>query len=253
MSRRTAGLDVAVSHAKAFLAQLDDRPVAARGDASAVRQLLGAPLPETGEDPAAVIEGLAVGAEPGLVAGAGPRHFGFVIGGSLPAALGADWLVSAWDQCAAFHALSPAATAIEEITAGWVLDLLGLPAECGVGFVTGAQAANTTGLAAARHAVLARAGWDVSRDGLIGAPRIRVVCGGQAHTTVYAALRLLGLGEASAARVAVDDQGRMRPEALAETLAAGTGPAIVCAQAGNVATGAFDDLDVIAGDRKSVV
>lgn len=246
MSRRTAGLDVAVAHAEAFLARLDDRPVAARGDASTVRELLGVSLPETGEDPAAVIEALAVGAEPGLVASAGPRHFGFVIGGSLPAALGADWLVSAWDQCAAFHALSPAASAIEEITAGWVLDLLGLPAASSVGFVTGAQAANTTGLAAARHSVLARAGWNVARDGLIGAPRIRVVCGAQAHTTVYAALRLLGLGESSATRVAVDDQGRIRPGALADTLADGTGPVIVCAQAGNVATGAFDDFEAIA-------
>lgn len=250
MSRRTVGLDVAVAHAEAFLAQLDERVVAARGDASAVRELLGVPLPETGEDPAAVIEALAVGAEPGLVASAGPRHFGFVIGGALPAALAADWLVSAWDQCAAFHALSPAAAALEEITAGWVLELLGLPADAGVGFVTGAQAANTTGLAAARHAVLARAGWDVSRDGLIGAPRIRVVCGAQAHATVYAALRLLGLGESSAIRVAVDDQGRMRPDALADTLAGtraeATGPVIVCAQAGNVATGAFDDFEAIA-------
>lgn len=243
---RTAALRTAAAHAEAFLSELDDRPVAARTDASAIRDNLGGRLPEDGEEPAAVVAALAAGADPGLVASAGPRHFGFVIGGALPAALGADWLVSAWDQCAAFHSLSPAAAAIEEITAGWVLDLLGLPPDASVGFVTGAQAANTTGLAAARHAVLARVGWDVSRDGLTGAPRVRVLCGEQAHVTVYAALRLLGFGEAAAVRVAADGQGRMRPEALRAELAADDGPVIVCAQAGNVATGAFDDLQAIA-------
>lgn len=243
---RTAGLPAALARAEAFLSGLDDRPVAARADASAVRATLGGPLPAHGEDPAAVIDALAAGAEPGLVASAGPRHFGFVIGGALPAALAADWLVSVWDQCAAFHSLSPAAAAIEEVTAEWVLDLLGLPPSASVGFVTGAQAANTTGLAAARHTVLARAGWDVRRDGLIGAPRIRVLCGEQAHVTIHSALRLLGIGESTAVRVSADVQGRMRPDALDEALGRGAGPAIVCAQAGNVATGAFDDLDAIA-------
>ena len=127
MPDRPAGLRAAAEHAEAFLATLDERPVAARADASAVRSALGGPLPERGEDPAAVIEALAAGAEPGLVATAGPRHFGFVIGGALPAALAADWLVSTWDQNAAFHSLSPAAAAIEEISSAWVLDLLGLP------------------------------------------------------------------------------------------------------------------------------
>ena len=171
MPDRTAGLRAAVEHAEAFLATLDERPVAARADAAAVRSSLGGPLPEFGEDPATVIDALATGAEPGLVATAGPRHFGFVIGGALPAALAADWLVSAWDQNAAFHALSPAAAAIEEITSAWTLELLGLPDTASVGFVTGGQGANTTCLAAARNAVLAGAGWDVERDGLIGAPR----------------------------------------------------------------------------------
>src|SRR6185312_9254394 len=168
MRDRTAGLSAAAQHARDFLDGLDDRPVAARVDAEAVRDVLGGPLPEHGEDPAAVIDALAAGAEPGLVATAGPRHFGFVIGGALPAALAADWLVSAWDQNAAFHALSPAAAAIEEITAAWTLELLGLPATASIGFVTGGQGANTTCLAAARNAVLARVGWDVERDGLIG-------------------------------------------------------------------------------------
>src|SRR4051812_44136125 len=175
MVDRTTGLRAAAQHAEAFLATLDDRPVAARADASSVRGVLGGPLPEHGEDPAIVIDALAAGAEPGLVATAGPRHFGFVIGGALPAALAADWLVSAWDQCAAFHSLSPAAAAIEQIASAWTLDLLGLPDTASVGFVTGGQGANTTCLAAARHAVLAGAGWNVERDGLIGAPAVRIL------------------------------------------------------------------------------
>src|SRR5215475_8386547 len=183
MPDRSAVLHAAAQHAESFLATLDVRPVAARADASAIRSALGGPLPENDEDPAAVIDALAAGAEPGLVATAGPRHFGFVIGGAVPAALAADWLVSAWDQNAAFHALSPAAAAIEEIASEWTLELLGLPGSASVGFVTGGQGANTTCLAAARYAVLARAGWDVERDGLIGAPSVRIFCGEQAHAT----------------------------------------------------------------------
>ena len=243
---RTRGLSAAAAHAQRFLATLDERPVAAQADAGRVRELLGGPLSEAGEDPEAVIEALARGADDGIVASAGPRHFGFVTGGSLPAALAADWLVSAWDQNAAFYALSPAAAAIEEIVAEWTLDLLGLPPSASVGFVTGAQGANTTALAAARHAVLARAGWDVERDGLTGAPQVNVVCGEQAHATVFTALRLLGLGAGRAALVEADDQGRMVAEALEQALARRDGPAIVCAQAGNVITGSFDPFEPIA-------
>jgi glutamate/tyrosine decarboxylase-like PLP-dependent enzyme len=246
MPDRTAGLRAAAGHAEAFLATLDERPVAARANGTAVRSSLGGPLPEVGEDPAAVIDALAAGAEPGLVATPGPRHFGFVIGGALPAALAADWLVSAWDQNAAFHSLSPAAAAIEEIASAWTLELLGLPDTASVGFVTGGQGANTTCLAAARHAVLASAGWNVERDGLIGAPSVRILCGEHAHATVYTSLRLLGLGAETAIRIPADDQGRMDPAALAKTLAANDGPTIVCAQAGNVATGAFDAFGPIA-------
>lgn len=246
MGDRTAGLAAAAAHARAFLDTLDERPVAARVDAAGVRDVLGGRLPERGEDPAAVIDALVAGADPGLVASSGPRHFGFVIGGALPAALAADWVVSAWDQCAAFHALSPSAAAIEEITSAWLLDLLGLPDTASVGFVTGGQGANTTCLAAARHAVLARTGWDVGKRGLMGAPSIRILCGEQAHATIYTALRLLGLGADTAVRIATDDQGRMQPDALSAALAGGEGPAIVCAQAGNVATGAFDAFDRIA-------
>jgi len=244
--RRTQGLSAAAGHAERFLEALDERPVAARAEATAIREVLGGPLPDEGEDSEAVIEALALGADPGIVASAGPRHFGFVIGGALPAALAADWLVSAWDQCAAFHSLSPAAAAIEEIAAEWALDILGLPAGASVGFVTGGQGANTTALAAARHAVLARAGWDVERDGLTSAPPVNVVCGDQAHATIYTALRLLGLGAQAATRVPVDDQGRMVPAALEQTLATLRGPTIVCAQAGNVATGSFDAFEPIA-------
>src|SRR6478609_4125480 len=246
MPDRTAGLRAAAAHAKAFLATVDERPVAAHADAAAVRGVLGGPLPEHGEDPATVIDALAAGAEPGVVATAGPRHFGFVIGGALPAALAADWLVSAWDQNAAFHSLSPAAAAIEEITSAWTLELIGLPDTASVGFVTGGQGANTTCLAAARHAVLSRAGWNVERNGLIGAPAVRILSGDQAHATIYSSLRLLGLGAETPIRIPADDQGRMHPDALATTLAANNGPTIVCAQAGNVATGAFDAFGPIA-------
>jgi glutamate/tyrosine decarboxylase-like PLP-dependent enzyme len=246
MEDRLGGLRIAVDQAERFLRGLDERPVGAVVDAEAIRTALGGPLGEQGESPEAVIQSLAVGADPGIVASAGPRHFGFVIGGALPAALAADWLVSAWDQCAAFHSLSPAAAAIEEIAAEWTLDLLGLPASASVGFVTGAQGANTTALAAARHAVLARAGWDVESRGLVGAPGLNVVCGAQAHATIYTALRLLGLGSETAIHVAADGQGRMQPGELASTLAGLEGPTIVCAQAGNVATGAFDPFEPIA-------
>jgi glutamate/tyrosine decarboxylase-like PLP-dependent enzyme len=243
---RTAALETAVAHARTYLASLDDRPVGAAATAAAVRDALGTYLPEHGEAPVDVIDALAAGVEPGLVASAGPRYFGFVVGGALPAALAADWLVSAWDQCATFHAMSPAGAAVEEITAAWILDLLALPPKASVGFVTGGQSANTTCLAAARHAVLARAGWDVERDGLIGAPPMRIVCGEQTHATIHTALRLLGLGSDTAVRVRADDQGRMDPDALRDTLAAGSGPTIVCVQAGNVATGAFDAFEPIA-------
>src|SRR6202790_1898045 len=246
MPDRTAGLTAAAQHARAFLDTLDERPVAARVEAVGVTEALGGPLPEHGEEPTAVIDALVAGADPGLVASAGPRHFGFVIGGALPAALAADWVVSAWDQNAAHHALSPAAAAIEEVTSAWTLELLGLPATASVGFVTGGQGANTTCLAAARQGGLARAGWNVERDGLIGAPAVRILCGEQAHATIYTSLRLLGLGAETAIRIPADDQGRMHPDALAKTLAANDGPTIVCAQAGNVATGSFDAFGPIA-------
>jgi glutamate/tyrosine decarboxylase-like PLP-dependent enzyme len=246
VEERKRALSAAAAHAERFLDDVGERPVAAAANAPEIRAALGGTLSEHGEDPAAVIDALVAGADAGIVASAGPRHFGFVIGGALPAALAADWLVSAWDQCAGFHSLSPAAAAIEEIAAEWSLELMGLPADAGVGFVTGGQGANTTCLAAARHALLGRAGWDVERDGLTGAPRINVVCGEQAHVTVYRALRLLGLGGETPIRVRADAEVRIEPAALESTLAELDGPTVVCAQAGNVATGAFDPFEPIA-------
>ncbi|RIQ21077.1 pyridoxal phosphate-dependent decarboxylase family protein [Jiangella rhizosphaerae] len=235
-----AALDVASSRARAWLDTLGERTVRAVVSADDVRAALGTQLPDGPSDPADVVRLLADAAEPGLVATPSGRFFGFVIGGTLPAALAADWLVSAWDQNAALRAASPAGTAVDDIAAAWLLDLLGLPSGAGVGFVTGATMANFAGLAAARDAVLARAGWDVGAHGLAGAPRVRVLVGEERHDSVDSALRYLGLGAPEA--VAVDDQGRMRADAFAAALASGdaAGPVIVCLQAGNIHSGGFD-------------
>jgi glutamate/tyrosine decarboxylase-like PLP-dependent enzyme len=189
-----------------------------------------------------VLEELVEAATPGLLASAGPRYFGFVIGGSLDAALVADVVASGWDQCAYNEALSPAAIAFEDVAGTWLKELLGLPATASVGFATGAQGANTVGLAAGRWHVLQRRGWDVGRDGLNGAPELRVVVGAERHATIDRAVRLLGLGERSLVEVEALPSGAMDPEALRRALAALEAPAIVCAQAGNVNTGACDDL-----------
>ncbi len=177
----------------------------------------------------------------------GPRYFGFVVGGSQPAALAADWLTSAWDQNAGLYVMSPAAAVAEEVVGRWLVELFGLPAGTSCGFTSGATMANFTALAAARHAVLRDAGWDVEERGLFGAPEIRVVLGDEAHATVFAALQMLGLGRGRVHRVAADRQGRMQPDALRATLAGLPGPTIVAAQAGNVNTGAFDLVPEIAG------
>jgi glutamate/tyrosine decarboxylase-like PLP-dependent enzyme len=237
--RRTAEL------ASDFLGRLPDRPVSAPVDLTALRAALGGPLPDRGEDPREVIETLATDVEPGLVGSAGPHYFGFVVGGGVPAALAADWLTSAWDQNAGLYALSPSAAVVEEVAASWLVDVFGLPEGSSVGFVTGATMANFTAIAAARDAVLQRAGWNVEEDGLIGAPPIAIVVGDEAHVTIFVSLQMLGLGRGRVHRVAADEQGRMRPDALRETLARIDGPTIVCAQAGNVNTGGFDPLPEI--------
>ena len=231
--------------AEEHLATLGDRPVGAAIGYEDVVAALDEPLPERGEDPVAVLERLAAVAGPGTVANPGPRYFGFVTGGALPAALGADWLTSAWDQNAFSRVSSPAAAAVEAVAERWVLEVLGLPAGAAVGFTTGATMGNFTCLAAARHAVLARAGWDVEADGLTGAPAVRVLVGEHVHASLLLALRYVGLGTGRAVRVPAGG-GAMRADALADALGAGDGPAIVCAQAGEVNTGACDPLDAIA-------
>jgi glutamate/tyrosine decarboxylase-like PLP-dependent enzyme len=236
----------AAARARRFLQSLPERRVGPRRPVAALHRELGGPLPETGHNPAGVVEALASGVEDALAATAGPRYFGFVTGGALPAALAADWLTAAWDQNAVLFAASPAAAVVEEIAAGWVLELLGLPATAGVGLVTGCQMANFTGLAAARHAVLARAGWNVAEQGLRGAPPVALYVGAEAHTTLVAALRMLGFGAAELTVIEADDQGRMRADTLAKAMEGGEGPAIVCAQAGNVNTGAFDPFGAVA-------
>ena len=245
MTHHDVVLEEAFQQARRFLAGLSDRPVGGQASLDELRAALGGPLPEEGVDPRRVVEELARGAERGLVASAGPRYFGFVVGGSLPAAVGADWLTSTWDQDAGLYVLGPAAAVVEDVAATWLLDLLGLPAGCSVGFVTGGQMANYSGLIAARHRVLERAGWNVEEAGLAGAPPVRLVVGDHAHVTVLTAFRMLGLGSRDVVRVEADDQGRMRPEALRRVVASIDGPTIVCAQAGEVNTGAFDPFDEI--------
>ncbi len=239
-------LSRARAHAGAFLNDLPQRFVGARAGRDEMMAALDAPLSQRGEDAAAVLDLLAGQAERGASGCAAPRYFGFVIGGSLPVALAADWLVSTWDQNAGIHVISPLAAALEEIAARWLLELFDLPRESGVGFVTGCQMAHFTCLAAARHGVLRQAGWDVEADGLNGAPRIHVVASQEAHVTVDVALRYLGLGTRALVQVEADASGCMRPDRLREVLPTLTGPVIVCAQAGNVNTGAFDPLREIA-------
>ncbi len=228
-----------------FLRSLPDRPVFPTATLTELREGLARPLSEDGVEPVQVIEELAREADKGTVGIAGPRFFGFVIGGSLPVALAADWLTSTWDQNAGLYVAGPSHAVVEETAASWLLELFGLPETASVGLTTGAQMANFAGLAAGRRAVLLREGWDVERDGLQGAPEVTVVAGAEAHVTIEIAAQMLGLGAQRIRRVAADDQGRMRPEALREVLATIGGPTIVCAQAGNVNTGAFDPLDQI--------
>jgi glutamate/tyrosine decarboxylase-like PLP-dependent enzyme len=239
-------LEQTAGHAADFLGSLPERPVVESANADELRASLGGPLPEQPSDPSTVIQELATAADPGLVAIPGGRYFGFVIGGALPAALAADWLTSAWDQNAGLYVGGPAAAVVEEVAGRWLTELLGLPAHTSFGFVTGCQMAHVTALAAARHGVLERVGWDVNERGLVGAPPLHVVASEERHTTIDRALRFLGLGTACVVPVPADGQGRVQPDALCETLAGLEGPTIVCAQAGNVNTGSFDLLEPIA-------
>jgi glutamate/tyrosine decarboxylase-like PLP-dependent enzyme len=238
--RRTAEI------AADYLDSLETRPVRPDASVDEVRAALGGPLPEEPADALEVIERLARDADPGLMASPSGRFFGFVIGGSVPAAIAADWLTSAWDQNAGLTLPMPAAGVVEEVAGAWLKELLGLPEDASFGFVTGGQMAHLTCLATARHAMLAQVGWDVERDGVSGAPPIRVVAGTNRHSTIDRALRFLGIGTGAIREVPADDQGRMLMDALRDELGLADGPTIVCAQAGDINTGAFDDLQAAA-------
>jgi glutamate/tyrosine decarboxylase-like PLP-dependent enzyme len=230
--------------AASFYETLDERPVYPTSTAAELRDALAGPLPEKPTDAPTVIAELAAAADPGLVAEPSGRYFGFVIGGAVPASVAADWLTSTWDQNAGLYVGSPAASVAEEVAGAWLIELLGLPEHASFGFVTCGQTANFTALAAARHHVLAKAGWDVERAGLTGAPKIRIVVGAKRHGTIDRALRMLGLGTPTEL-VPTDANGRM----LAENLELTDEPTIVCAQAGEVNTGAFDPFPAIADAR----
>jgi glutamate/tyrosine decarboxylase-like PLP-dependent enzyme len=233
-------LEAALGHALRWLDAYPERTVPAAGDADAAVARLGDALPDRGADAAEVVDLLADAVEPGLMASGSGRFYGWVMGGTLPAALAADWLVSAWDQNAGMRDSTPGVVAVEEVAAAWVLDVLGLPPASGVGFTTGATMANFSCLAAARDSVLASVGWDVAARGLAGSPGVRVLVGAESHGSVDLALRYLGLGVAE--RVDVDEEGRMLPASLEAALGAAQPelPCIVCLQAGNIHSGAFD-------------
>ena len=232
----------------AFRGSLAERPVRNTGDLESVRRGFATPLPQRPSPAAQVIEDLVAAARTGLMATPGPRFFGFVVGGALPAATAADMLAVGWDQCAFNTALAPAASAAEEVAGGWLKELLGIPSSASVGFVTGAQSANTVGLTAARHHVLAEAGWDVERRGLQGAPSLRVVASEERHATIDRSLRLLGLGSDVVEPVRADSNGAMDVSHLAQVLAVGPkGPTIVCPQAAHLNPGASGHLAAARG------
>ena len=233
-------LERAHHHARRWLADVGERPIPPRRDIETLADRVGGELPAGPVPPGEVVDLLAEAVEPGLMAMGSGRFYGWVIGGTLPAALAADWMVSAWDQNSGLRFATPGVVAAEEAAARWLLELLGLPGGADVGFVTGGTMANFTCLAAARQQVLTDAGWDLDDRGLIGAPPVRVFVGADRHATVDLTLRYLGLGAPIA--VPADDQGRIRVDALASLLATGSGPTIVVLQAGNLHSGAFDDI-----------
>jgi glutamate/tyrosine decarboxylase-like PLP-dependent enzyme len=239
-------LDDAAARAQRYLDGLDARPV--RPDPDAVRRLAAwdVPLPDEPTPDGDVIASLDALGSPATMAMAGPRFFGFVIGGALPVTVAASWLASAWDQNSGLFAPSPGTAELERIALGWLVDVLGLPPGTGGGFVTGATVANLTALAAGRHAVLRAAGWDVEAEGLFGAPPITVVVGEEVHPTLVKSLGVLGLGRERVVKVPVDGQGRMRADAVPRL----SGPTIVCVQAGNVNTGSFDPFREIVPRAK---
>lgn len=231
----------ALERSCAYLESLAERPVAPRPDAVAALGRLDEPLPDSPSDPASTLALLDEVVTPATMAMAGPRFFGFVIGGTLPATLAANWLAGAWDQNAGLYNTTPGVAHLERVALRWLAELFGLPEGTTGGFVTGATVANLSALAAARHYVLEQAGWNVEADGLFGAPVITVITGEEVHPTLLKSLGMLGLGRSRIVRVPVDGQGRMRPDALPAI----SGPTIVCLQAGNVNTGAFDPFEPV--------
>ncbi|MFC9561603.1 pyridoxal phosphate-dependent decarboxylase family protein [Agromyces sp. NPDC056965] len=235
-----AVIEASGRHARAWLSGVAERPIPPQATADDIKERLGRDLPPDGEPDLEVIGRLAEGIEPGLIAIGSPRFYGWVIGGTQPVALGADWLVSAWDQNTGLRAITPGAVAVEELAGEWLLDLLELPPQSDVGFTTGATMAQFSCMAAARNEVLRRVGWDVESQGLAGGPAIRWIAGEERHGTMDLAARYLGLG--APITVPADEQGRIRVDELASVLEAGDGPAIVALQAGNIHSGAFDDF-----------
>ncbi|MGF6834538.1 glutamate/tyrosine decarboxylase-like PLP-dependent enzyme [Paenarthrobacter sp. TE4293] len=249
-----AALERAMVHAGDWLASVPTRSVRPSSDADQVAKSILPRLPDEATDAAEVVDELAALAEPGLMAIQSGRFFGWVMGGTLPAAMAADWLVSAWDQNTGLRFATPAAAAIEESAAAWLLDLLHLPASADVGFTTGATTANFVGLAAGRQYLMDEAGWDLEALGLTGAPRITTFAGRERHAAVDLALRYLGLG--ACVPVDADDEGRILPDALADAMDQQPGPSLVCLQAGNLHSGAFDPMEeaiAVAHDREAWV
>jgi glutamate/tyrosine decarboxylase-like PLP-dependent enzyme len=236
----------AFTHALAHLEALNVAPVASRTSLGDLRRALDRGLPESGAPPAQVIDDLVADTAGGLLGSQSGRFFAWVIGGGLPSAMAADWLTTVWDQNAGIHACAPAASVVEEIAGGWLKAFFNLPAEASFAFVTGTQMAHVTCLAAARHAVLAARGWDIGRQGLFGAPRIRILASAERHGSVDRAVRLLGFGSEAIEPLAVDEAGRVQPSVLAAALAASRDPAIVVLQAGELNLAAFDPFEELA-------
>jgi aromatic-L-amino-acid decarboxylase len=245
MSEDRHALDRAVVHALAHLESLESSSVAPKATLEELRQALGGPLARNGVPAAQVIDQLVADTKRGIMGSQGGRFFGWVIGGGHPAAIAADWLTAVWDQNAGIYTAAPAAAVVEEVAGDWLRDLFELPRETSFAFTTGTQMAHLTCLAAARHALLERRGWDVERDGLFGAPRIRILASADCHGSVDRAVRLLGIGSAAIERLAVDSRGCVTPEALAGALGGCEAPAIVVLQAGELNRAAFDPFETL--------
>ena len=241
-----AALRRAADHAFAWLEGLETRSVAATASVAELRARLGRPMADQGVPATQVIDDLVADTAGGILGSQSGRFFAWVIGGGTPAAMAADWLTTAWDQNAGIHACGPAASVVEEVAAGWLTDLFDLPAGTSTGFVTGTQMAHMTCLAAARHAVLRDRGWDVERQGLAGAPPIRILANADRHGSVDRAVRFVGIGSDAIRPLAVDADGRVAPETLRAALAASSDPAIVVLQAGELNRAVFDPFETLA-------